>query len=91
MIRLSCKDHGFACNFEAEGEIMSKVIEIFGNHTALEHGVKYAEESLTQFIMGMMCTCPYCNSKFDSKELLSQHIDKIHHGMGILEGDFRQL
>ncbi|HSB50130.1 MAG TPA: DUF1059 domain-containing protein [Nitrosopumilaceae archaeon] len=91
MIRLTCKDHGFNCNFEAEGENIEKVITVFGNHTALNHGVRYAKESLTQFIMGTMCSCPYCNSRFDSKILLSQHIDKIHHGMGLLEGDTRQF
>ncbi len=91
MIRLTCRDHGFDCNFEAEGENMPKAIEVFGNHTALEHGIRYAKESLTQFIVGMMCSCPYCNSRFDNKELLSQHIDRIHHGMGILEGVTREF
>ncbi len=44
-----------------------------------------------QFIVGMMCFCSYRNSRFDNKELLSQHIDKIHHGMGILEVDTREF
>lgn len=91
MIRLTCKDHGFKCNFEAEGENVQKVIQVFGNHTALAHGVKYEKESLMQFIVGVMCSCPYCNSRFDSKEILSQHIDKIHHGMGLLQGDTRRF
>ena len=63
---------------------MAEAIEVFWNHTALEHGVRYAKEALMQFIVGMMCFCSYRNSRFDNKELLSQHIDKIHHGMGIL-------
>ena len=35
--------------------------------------------------------CPYCSSPFDSKEVLSKHIDRIHEGAGILEGDYRRI
>lgn len=35
--------------------------------------------------------CPYCESLFDDKDELSKHIDRIHHGSGILEGDTRSL
>lgn len=31
--------------------------------------------------------CPYCNSEFKSKEELSKHIDRMHTGSGLLEGD----
>ena len=34
--------------------------------------------------------CPYCESKFDDKEELSKHIDRLHLGSGLLEGDLRQ-
>ena len=34
--------------------------------------------------------CPYCGSKFDDKEILSKHIDRLHLGSGLLEGDLRQ-
>jgi CBS domain-containing protein len=34
--------------------------------------------------------CPYCGSKFDNKNDLSKHIDRIHIGAGLLEGDTRQ-
>lgn len=34
--------------------------------------------------------CPYCESKFESKEELSKHIDRLHLGMGLLEGDLRK-
>ena len=36
-------------------------------------------------------SCPYCESEFESKEDLSKHIDKIHHGSGLLEGDSRKF
>ena len=29
----------------------------------------------------------YYNSIFETKEELSTHIDRIHHGSGLLEGD----
>ncbi|HEY7108410.1 MAG TPA: CBS domain-containing protein [Nitrososphaeraceae archaeon] len=34
--------------------------------------------------------CPYCGSKFDNKNDLSKHMDRIHIGSGLLEGDTRQ-
>lgn len=34
--------------------------------------------------------CPYCQSKFDGKRELSSHIDRIHLGSGLLEGDLRK-
>jgi CBS domain-containing protein len=36
-------------------------------------------------------TCPYCESPFDTKEGLSGHIDRLHSGSGILEGDVRRM
>ena len=35
-------------------------------------------------------TCPYCQSKFQDKKELSRHIDRIHLGSGLLEGDTRR-
>ena len=35
--------------------------------------------------------CPYCESKFETTEELSKHIDRIHHGSGLLEGDTRKF
>lgn len=35
-------------------------------------------------------TCPYCQSKFLDKMELSRHIDRIHVGSGLLEGDTRR-
>lgn len=34
--------------------------------------------------------CPYCGSKFENKEDLSKHVDRLHLGSGLLEGDMRQ-
>jgi len=33
--------------------------------------------------------CPYCGSKFEDNDDLSKHIDRIHLGSGLLEGDLR--
>jgi CBS domain-containing protein len=35
--------------------------------------------------------CPYCESPFDTKEGLSNHIDRLHSGSGVLEGDVRRM
>jgi signal-transduction protein with cAMP-binding, CBS, and nucleotidyltransferase domain len=34
--------------------------------------------------------CPYCQSQFKDKSEMSKHIDRIHIGGGLLEGDMRQ-
>ena len=34
--------------------------------------------------------CPYCGSKFEDKQDLSKHIDRLHLGSGLLEGDVRR-
>ena len=34
--------------------------------------------------------CPYCSSKFDTSQELSRHIDRLHIGSGLLEGDLRK-
>ncbi len=34
--------------------------------------------------------CPYCSSIFDEKESLSHHIDDIHIGKGLFEGNLSQ-
>ena len=31
--------------------------------------------------------CPYCSSQFDDKQTLSSHVDNIHIGKGLLEGN----
>jgi CBS domain-containing protein len=35
--------------------------------------------------------CPYCQSQFKDKAEMSKHIDRIHIGSGLLEGDMRKL
>lgn len=34
--------------------------------------------------------CPYCESTFPDKETLSKHIDEIHIGRGLLEGNLKR-
>ncbi len=43
-----------------------------------------------QISQGPTLNCPYCESKFDDKIELSKHIDRIHLGSGLLEGDLRK-
>jgi CBS domain-containing protein len=31
--------------------------------------------------------CPYCDEEMNSREELSKHIDRVHLGLGLLEGD----
>ncbi len=50
MIKLTCKDYGFECEFVSEGEV-EKVLDEFGKHTLDEHGIEYSKEALMQFIL----------------------------------------
>lgn len=34
--------------------------------------------------------CPYCSSQFENKKVLSKHIDDIHIGRGLLEGNLKR-
>lgn len=38
LVRLRCKDYGIQCDFEAEGDEGSKVLEYFASHTLFNHG-----------------------------------------------------
>ena len=35
--------------------------------------------------------CPYCESLFDNKKILSSHIDNIHIGKGLFQGNLSKL
>ena len=37
-----------------------------------------------------LVSCPYCESKFKDRIELSKHIDGVHTGLGLLEGDTRR-
>ena len=50
MVKLSCSDYGFDCDFMLEGE-PSEIIEKFAKHTLDEHGIEYSKEALMQFII----------------------------------------
>lgn len=50
MIKLTCRDYGFECEFVSEGEV-EKVLDEFGKHTLDEHGIEYSKEVLMQFIL----------------------------------------
>ncbi|MCH7967173.1 MAG: DUF1059 domain-containing protein [Thaumarchaeota archaeon] len=50
MVKLTCRDYGFDCDFVTEGEI-EQVIEKFGQHMEEEHGIDYTKEALMQVIL----------------------------------------
>jgi CBS domain-containing protein len=61
---------------------------IVGN--SLDQAIDLAELELPQTNISFGTMCPYCESKFASKEEMSKHIDRFHLGSGLLEGDLRQ-
>jgi CBS domain-containing protein len=46
--------------------------------------------TLNILVKDTILTCPYCQSIFKDKAEMSKHIDRIHLGSGLLEGDIRQ-
>ncbi len=55
---------------------------------------KYSDGIMVSMVVNsninQLASCPYCASKFKDNEELSKHIDSIHHGLGLLEGDSRR-
>lgn len=51
MPRLVCRDYGFDCEFVADGQDVSKVIDEYSKHSTDEHGIEYSKEALMQFII----------------------------------------
>lgn len=49
MVRLSCRDYGFECDYYAEGE-EDQVVEKFREHMEIEHGIEYSREGILQFV-----------------------------------------
>jgi predicted small metal-binding protein len=50
LIKLTCRDYGFDCDFVSEGS-PEKVLDEFGKHSLDEHGIEYSKEALMQFIL----------------------------------------
>ena len=50
MAKLVCKDYGFDCPYEIDGEV-EHVIDEYRKHSDMEHGIEYSTEALTQVIL----------------------------------------
>lgn len=61
---------------------------IIGNN--LDQSVELTEIDLPGGKSMTGVNCPYCQSRFRDKEELSRHIDRLHVGTGLLEGDIRK-
>jgi signal-transduction protein with cAMP-binding, CBS, and nucleotidyltransferase domain len=72
------------------GAIMGIVTlrSVVGN--SFSKNVELADVELPSKITENKILCPYCQSGFDNKQDLSKHIDRLHLGSGLLEGDMRQ-
>lgn len=72
-----------------QGQIVGILIlkSIIGNNP--NESVELAEVELPSTVESKVM-CPYCQSRFSNKEELSKHIDRLHLGSGLLEGDLRQ-
>ena len=50
MVKISCSNYGFDCEFESSGN-NSIVIEKYQKHSTDEHGIEYSVEVLEQFLI----------------------------------------
>jgi signal-transduction protein with cAMP-binding, CBS, and nucleotidyltransferase domain len=67
---------------------MATLVSLVGNVT--ERNIDLIELELPHISESTKITCPYCGSKFTDKVELSRHIDRLHLGSGLLEGDTRK-
>ncbi len=70
-----------------EGKNVTGVI----SQRAVVGDVHKADISIAEIDIPKGLLCPYCGSTFENKEELSKHIDRMHIGAGLLEGDLRQF
>jgi CBS domain-containing protein len=67
------------------------LMSIIGNVPS--DSIDLADVELPSNVVGTDATkiiCPYCHSEFKDKAEMSKHIDRIHIGSGLLEGDMRR-
>jgi hypothetical protein len=70
---------------------MASLVSITGNSPS--NNVDLAELEVSPDILqkeNIKIVCPYCQSRFQTTAEMSKHIDQIHIGKGLLEGDVRQ-
>lgn len=70
---------------------MASLVSITGNSPS--NNVDLAELEVSRDILqkeNIKIVCPYCQSRFQTTAEMSKHIDQIHIGKGLLEGDLRQ-
>jgi CBS domain-containing protein len=70
---------------------MVSLVSITGNSP--RNNIDLAELEVSPEIVqkeGIKILCPYCQSRFQTTAEMSKHIDQIHIGKGLLEGDLRQ-
>lgn len=79
--RLPIMDHGTILG-------ITTLMSIVGNMPT--RNVELIELEKPQTSQSPVLSCPYCESKFGDKMELSRHIDRIHLGSGLLEGDLRK-
>lgn len=68
----------------------NKIVGMLTLRSIIGNSAESAIELPEVDVSGKQTMCPYCGSKFESKQELSTHIDRLHLGSGLLEGDVRQ-
>jgi CBS domain-containing protein len=71
---------------------MVSLVSITGNSPS--NNIDLAELEVSPDIVqkeNIKIVCPYCQSRFQTRAEMSKHIDQIHIGKELLEGNLRQL
>jgi CBS domain-containing protein len=68
---------------------LKSIVENIPNDNVIDHTeVEFYTKAIEQQVKKVACA--YCGSEFKVKDELSRHIDRIHIGSGLLEGDMRK-
>lgn len=51
MVKFTCRDYGFDCDFVTDSKDVAEAIEQYSKHSSEEHGIEYSKESLMQFVI----------------------------------------
>ena len=53
MAKITCRDYGFECHYEIEGEV-ENVIDEYRKHSTEEHGIEYSPEASSNMLTDLI-------------------------------------
>jgi predicted small metal-binding protein len=93
MTKLVCRDYGFECNYQVEGED-KEVAKKFGRHSEEMHGIEYSKGALMQILRRKTHQESYNSGIILSKDEIQAVITILDfaysvHSMSVFEEDLK--